>query len=304
MGNEDIGNKADLTSTDVINQLKKILLCLQAQGKKACKKYNEGNEWFKSRKERLYVPEDSRAEELKQLLAEKEKLMDLTGSKNADETVLNTIYPLEKEKDVGKKGSKELPKDCKKSSEPEKPPDKPSLSEYPSQTENENFEMGLFHGPYLGPFVTELRNGRVIVGCQCTKRNGMQADCERKLCRGKKACLQLPTPMCVPSGFGKLKPKEAKIFIGEVQSCPNEESSIHKEKQPQEEKKKIKLVRDYEDNPPVPYINPVCKPHTKGRYYLRPLRRNKITQTEIVEAPEKPSFVIEETCPAELKIKH
>lgn len=48
-------------------------------------------------------------------LAEKEKLIDLPGSENVNETVQNTIYPLEKEKDVGKNELKELLKESKKS---------------------------------------------------------------------------------------------------------------------------------------------------------------------------------------------
>jgi hypothetical protein len=48
----------------------------------------------------------------------------------------------------------------------------------------------------------ELRGGVLYPNCHCTKRNGLQSDCGRFLCRGREECLTNP-PMCIHSGgFG------------------------------------------------------------------------------------------------------
>jgi hypothetical protein len=45
----------------------------------------------------------------------------------------------------------------------------------------------------------ELRGGVLYSTCDCTRRNGLQDDCGKFLCQGRRECLTNP-PMCVPSG--------------------------------------------------------------------------------------------------------
>uniref|UniRef100_A0A1B6CBS9 Uncharacterized protein n=1 Tax=Clastoptera arizonana TaxID=38151 RepID=A0A1B6CBS9_9HEMI len=45
----------------------------------------------------------------------------------------------------------------------------------------------------------ELLGGDLKIGCDCTKRNGLQDDCQRLQCRGQPACLEKPDPYCFPS---------------------------------------------------------------------------------------------------------
>ena len=46
----------------------------------------------------------------------------------------------------------------------------------------------------------ELVGGFLYSGCDCNRRNGLQHDCKRMLCRGRPECLTKPEPMCIPSG--------------------------------------------------------------------------------------------------------
>lgn len=45
----------------------------------------------------------------------------------------------------------------------------------------------------------ELRGGKLIVGCKCTRNDGMQHECQRAKCMGRSPCLAHPVPMCRPS---------------------------------------------------------------------------------------------------------
>lgn len=47
----------------------------------------------------------------------------------------------------------------------------------------------------------ELRGGRFIANCNCTRRNGLQYDCQRAECQGHLICLTRPFPKCCPSLF-------------------------------------------------------------------------------------------------------
>lgn len=47
----------------------------------------------------------------------------------------------------------------------------------------------------------ELRGGRLIADCNCTRRNGLQYDCPRSDCQGREICLTKPFPKCCPSLF-------------------------------------------------------------------------------------------------------
>jgi len=46
----------------------------------------------------------------------------------------------------------------------------------------------------------EFRGGRLIVGCKCTRNDGMQRECERLKCMAyRPPCLTYPAPTCIPS---------------------------------------------------------------------------------------------------------
>lgn len=47
----------------------------------------------------------------------------------------------------------------------------------------------------------ELRGGRLIANCNCTRRNGLQYDCQRSECQGHPICLTRPYPKCCPALF-------------------------------------------------------------------------------------------------------
>jgi hypothetical protein len=52
----------------------------------------------------------------------------------------------------------------------------------------------------------ELRGGVFHSGCDCSKRNGLQDDCQRIECQGRPECLTDP-PMCIPAGgIGYISP--------------------------------------------------------------------------------------------------
>jgi hypothetical protein len=52
----------------------------------------------------------------------------------------------------------------------------------------------------------ELRGGVYYNRCDCSRRNGLQNDCQRSECQGRPACLTNP-PMCIPSGgIGYISP--------------------------------------------------------------------------------------------------
>jgi hypothetical protein len=52
----------------------------------------------------------------------------------------------------------------------------------------------------------ELRGGVFHNGCDCSKRNGLQDDCQRIECQGRPECLTDP-PMCIPGGgIGYISP--------------------------------------------------------------------------------------------------
>jgi hypothetical protein len=52
----------------------------------------------------------------------------------------------------------------------------------------------------------ELRGGVLYPRCDCSKKNGLQDDCERTLCQGRPECLTDP-PMCIPGGgLGYISP--------------------------------------------------------------------------------------------------
>lgn len=48
----------------------------------------------------------------------------------------------------------------------------------------------------------ELRGGRLLANCNCTRRNGLQYDCPRSECQGSAVCLTKPHPKCCPALFG------------------------------------------------------------------------------------------------------
>lgn len=48
----------------------------------------------------------------------------------------------------------------------------------------------------------ELRGGRLLANCNCTRRNGLQYDCQRSGCQGNSVCLTKPHPKCCPALFG------------------------------------------------------------------------------------------------------
>ncbi|XP_025414692.1 uncharacterized protein LOC112686558 [Sipha flava] len=45
----------------------------------------------------------------------------------------------------------------------------------------------------------ELRGGQMIVGCKCTRNDGMQHECLRTKCMGRPPCLTFPVATCAPS---------------------------------------------------------------------------------------------------------
>lgn len=47
----------------------------------------------------------------------------------------------------------------------------------------------------------ELRGGKLIANCNCTRRNGLQYDCQRSECQGHPICLTRPYAKCCPSLF-------------------------------------------------------------------------------------------------------
>lgn len=47
----------------------------------------------------------------------------------------------------------------------------------------------------------ELRGGHLIANCNCTRRNGLQYDCQRSECQGHPICLTRPFPKCCPALF-------------------------------------------------------------------------------------------------------
>lgn len=47
----------------------------------------------------------------------------------------------------------------------------------------------------------ELRGGKLIANCNCTRRNGLQYDCQRSECQGHPVCLTRPYAKCCPSLF-------------------------------------------------------------------------------------------------------
>lgn len=47
----------------------------------------------------------------------------------------------------------------------------------------------------------ELRGGRLMANCNCTRRNGLQYDCQRSECQGHCICLTRPFAKCCPSLF-------------------------------------------------------------------------------------------------------
>jgi hypothetical protein len=52
----------------------------------------------------------------------------------------------------------------------------------------------------------ELRGGVYYNRCDCSRRNGLQNDCQRMECQGRPECLTYP-PSCIPSGgIGYISP--------------------------------------------------------------------------------------------------
>lgn len=48
----------------------------------------------------------------------------------------------------------------------------------------------------------ELRAGILYTTCGCCRRNGLQYDCPRSECQGRKICITKPFPKCCPSHYG------------------------------------------------------------------------------------------------------
>lgn len=48
----------------------------------------------------------------------------------------------------------------------------------------------------------ELRGGRLMANCNCTRRDGLQYDCKRTECQGSAVCLTKLHPKCCPALFG------------------------------------------------------------------------------------------------------
>lgn len=48
----------------------------------------------------------------------------------------------------------------------------------------------------------ELRGGILYTSCGCSRRNGLQYDCQRSACQGRKVCVRKPFPKCCPSHYG------------------------------------------------------------------------------------------------------
>lgn len=48
----------------------------------------------------------------------------------------------------------------------------------------------------------ELRKGVFFQNCGCSRRNGLQYDCQRKECQSRPGCVAQPFAKCCPSLFG------------------------------------------------------------------------------------------------------
>lgn len=57
----------------------------------------------------------------------------------------------------------------------------------------------------------ELRAGILYTTCGCCRRNGLQYDCPRSECQGRKICLVKPFPKCCPSQYGN---RFANVIMG------------------------------------------------------------------------------------------
>lgn len=131
----------------------------------------------------------------------------------------------------------------------------------------------------------ELRGGKMLVGCTCLKRNGMQHDCQRKDCQGRKECLKFPAPVCLPSGLAPPVIVPSPTIMPEEPDCqPRDAVPISKTRQNQWKVLLNYARSQYQDNPPRPVKGEVpCKFHKKGLYYIRPRHKSVKVQTEIIE---------------------
>ena len=125
----------------------------------------------------------------------------------------------------------------------------------------------------------ELRGSKMYVGCDCLKRNGMQHDCPRNECQGKKECLKFPAPVCQPSGLAPPIIRISPISTSIEPDCgPRKIIQITNT---EKEKRKVLLNyarAQYYQWPPSSRVP--CTYHKKGLYYIRPLQKVAGVQTE------------------------
>ncbi|KAF6210656.1 hypothetical protein GE061_013763 [Apolygus lucorum] len=64
----------------------------------------------------------------------------------------------------------------------------------------------------------QVIGGLVVQGCQCTKRNGLQADCKMTGCNGHELCLTKPYPLCPNGGHANqlVTPEQAARIMANV----------------------------------------------------------------------------------------
>ncbi|XP_024217192.1 uncharacterized protein [Halyomorpha halys] len=141
----------------------------------------------------------------------------------------------------------------------------------------------------------ELRGSKMLVGCTCLKRNGMQHDCQRSQCQGRRECLKFPAPVCQPSGLAPPIIKISPITTAIEPDCgPKRKLQITKTEM---EKRKVLLNyarAQYYQWPPSPRVP--CKVHKKGVFYIRPLQRIADAQTdkELLDEYVKNVYLAEE----------
>lgn len=125
----------------------------------------------------------------------------------------------------------------------------------------------------------ELRGSKMLVGCTCLKRNGMQHDCQRSQCQGKRECLKFPAPVCQPSGLAPPIIKISPITTAIEPECGPKRRIQITETEMEKRKVLLNYARaQYYQWPPSPRVP--CKVHKKGLYYIRPLQKIADVQTD------------------------
>jgi len=74
----------------------------------------------------------------------------------------------------------------------------------------------------------EFRGGRLIVGCKCTRNDGMQHECERLKCMADRPpCLTYPAATCLPSRSCPPRPQQLSQNNGHQDGSRAESQSSH-----------------------------------------------------------------------------